>query len=482
MKPTCNANAQFPKILLVVFLMAVVCTIACKNEKPTPILETLPQGIIPQKFPTDLAIADFNFPEDSTKIYTWLQNKDLTSITKHAWGIWAGLTAKSNQMYKGDSLLIYETWLGVKEIAEMSAAHETTSGCEKVKKNRTQLNIPQQFMHAQLLADGKEMLNQVAAQKAQIFETVCYDPTAACFATENLIFNQSVLNKYEVANGIGKIPSFPNTTITTKPTYYASKSDASGMIKVPVWPGTPNPAKTYNYTSWNNYVYVDTHNKQQTNKSLTPVTSESPTKEEVQKATCNLNDFIHYKLDQEAAAYLNLHQDKGNSQFVEGDYVLLVGMHVGTKEISNWTWQTYFWSYNPTEPFLPSSRFEASLMPKEIKGAAAHYAVSTAYAMVWPNQPINGGTNKDVETIISFNPYLEAGFGPSVFTTPNALDSSMQYGVQTNCMSCHALATAKGNIGYTTDQYISMDDRKLFLDQVKLDFAWSIQSNINTDK
>jgi len=102
--------------------------------------------------------------------------------------------------------------------------------------------------------------------------------------------------------------------------------------------------------------------------------------------------------------------------------------------------------------------------------------------MVWPNQPINGGTNTGVSTIISFNPYLEAGFGPSVFTTKNELDSNLQYGVQTNCMSCHALATASGNIGYTTDQYISMNDKKLFLNQVQLDFAWSIQSNINTQK
>lgn len=466
---------------VVLLLSIMTLSISCQKEKPKEEVPTIAQGIIPQEFPSNLGIENFNFPEDSTTIYTWLNNRDTTSITKHAWGIWAGLTAKSDQIYKGDTLLVYETWLGVKEIADMSGSNNKEGGCTTVKNNRTQLSIPQQFVHAQLLTNGKGLL-EATTEGAQIFETVSYDPSSACYATKNLIFNQSVLNQYNVKDGIGKIPSFPNTGITTKPTYYTAKPDASGLIKVPVWPGTPNPAKTFGHKIWNTFVYVDIANKQTKNKSLTPVTSDNPTSEEIAKATCNIDDFIHYKLDKDAATYLNLHQDKGSSDFVEGDYVLLVGMHVGTKEISNWTWQTYYWAYNPAEPFLPSSSYAASLRPQQIKGAAAHYAVSSAYAMVWPNQPINGGTNTGVSTIISFNPYLEAGFGPSVFTTKNELDSNLQYGVQTNCMSCHALATASGNIGYTTDQYISMNDKKLFLNQVQLDFAWSIQSNINTQK
>jgi hypothetical protein len=472
---------KWNKTLVVFSTTFLVLGISCQKEKPKDNTALIAQGIIPQEFPTDLGIENFQFPEDSTTIYTWLNNRDTTSITKHAWGIWAGLTAKSDQIYQGDTLLVYETWLGVKEIAEMSGSNNKDGGCTTVKKDRTSLSIPQQFLHAQLLSNGKELL-KATTEGAQIFETVSYDPSSACYATKNLIFNQSELNKYKVKDGIGRIPSFPNTAITTKPTYYTAKPNASGMIQVPVWPGTPNPAKTFGHETWNHYVYVDINNKQTKNKVLVPVSTANPTTDEISKATCNLEDFIHYKLDQDAATYLNAHQDKGSADFVAGDYVLLVGMHVGTKEISNWTWQTYYWAYNPTEPFLPSSSYAASLRPQQIKGAAAHYAVSAAYAMVWPNQPINGGTNKNVSTIISFNPYLEAGFGPTVFKTKNELDSNLQYGVQTNCMSCHALATASGKISYTTDQYISMDDKKFFQNDVQLDFAWSIQSNINTKK
>jgi hypothetical protein len=163
--------------------------------------------------------------------------------------------------------------------------------------------------------------------------------------------------------------------------------------------------------------------------------------------------------------------------------VLLVAMHVGTKEISNWTWQTFFWTPNPAQPLFPSSAFAAGLRPSNLNGAANHYAVATAYAMVWPNQPINGGTNTGVTPIIAFNPYLEAGLGNLSSGRPNQLNPNYQWGVQTNCMSCHAQATVVpsspgSSLPYTADQYISMNDT-MFYKFLKVDFAWSIQGNVN---
>ncbi len=54
--------------------------------------------------------------------------------------------------------------------------------------------------------------------------------------------------------------------------------------------------------------------------------------------------------------------------------------------------------------------------------------------------------------------------------------------MQTNCMSCHSLSTLSGKNGYTTAQYIDMRDTSLFKNDVRLDFTWSIQGNINKDK
>jgi len=429
-----------------------------------------------ENFPTDLGISGFNFPEDSTKIYEWLENQDTTSIVNHAWGIWAGLTQPTKQKYNGQKLLVFETWMGVQELAAMSAQGQVSSSIER--SNRTQLSIPRQFVHGRLFAGQK------IDTSFTVLETVSYDPSAAHFATSNKLFNQSELKKYLVNDGIGAVPEFPNTSITTKPTYYAGVPSKNGLIRVPVWV-SPNPAKAYRYNEWQQWVYADVNNKQEPNKKLVPVTTSNPTEEQIKDATCNVDDFINYKIDRIGADYLNNHQDVGTTpsrQFIEGDYVLLVAMHATTKEFKNWTWQTYFWCPDPFNPPSPSSKFEAGLRPKELKGAASHYAVSTAYAMVWPNQPVSGGSDNNARPILAFNPYLEGGFGPKVFSLPNKFRPVFVYGMQSNCMSCHALSTMSGKNGYTTNQYIDMMDTSLFKNDVKLDFTWSIQGNLNSDK
>jgi hypothetical protein len=436
------------------------------------------ESITPVEFPKDLGIQNFNFPEDSNVVNKWLETQDTASITNHAWGIWAGLTQPTEQTYNGQTLLVFETWMGVQELAALSAQGQVSNSATKL--NRTNLNTPKQFGHAHLFTTGQKLIDT----NFQVLETVCYDPSAAFFSTSNQVFNLSVINKYTVKDGIGSIPEFPNTAITCKPTYYTGKADKNGLIRVPVWV-SPDPAKAFRYNEWTTFVYADINNKQEKNKKIVPVTSSNPTQEQIDAATCNVNDFINYKIDRTGAAYLNSHQDVGTTpsrQFIEGDYVLLVAMHVTTKEIKNWTWQTYFWCPDASNPPSPSSKFEASLRPKELKGAASHYAVSVAYAMVWPNQPITGGSDKGTRPIIAFNPYLEGGFGPQVFALKNNFKPEFKYGMQTNCMSCHATAAMTNDNRYCTDMYIDMMDTSLFKNKVKLDFAWSIQGNVNLDK
>ena len=450
----------------------VALLLAACSKKPVKTSQ-----IVPVDFPQNTGVKDFQFPESKEKIYDWINAEDDNSVTDHAWGIWAGLTQKTGQQYNGQDLYVYDTWNGVGELADAAARGDRGAGCNVARSSRTTLRKPKQFAHAGLLGDPNVDTDYA------ILETVSYSPSAACFATSNLIFNKSVLDSYKVKGGISKISDFPVTAITTKPTYYVTKAK-SGLVRVPAWTKTPEPAKAFGHKAWGNYVYVDLDNKQDPGKKLVPVTSESPTQEQIAAATCNRTDFISYTLDAAAADYLNKHQDRGNDpshQFQAGSVALLVAMHVTTKEIQNWTWQTYFWVSDPKNPGAPSSPDISALMPSELQSPANHYAVSPAYAMVYPNQPIEGGTGKDTHPIIAYNPYLEAGFGPKVFKQPNKQNPDFQYGVQTNCASCHALATASGNLGYSTAQYIDMADM-MFKDDVQLDFAWSVQGNINTDK
>lgn len=435
-------------------------------------------SVTPQDLPS--VVPGFNFPEDTPTIYTWLNNQDTVSIATHAWGIWAGLTSNSNQIYitdslQPDTLLIYETWLGIADIAALCAKDSVQGGCGNTKSTREKLDFPNQLTHG---------LGTTSATNVDVnpgfFVSVSYSPSAACFATNNLLLNQSTINKYMPSSGsIGSIPAFPNTSITLKPTYYIGKQ-SDGLIRIPAWQGQPdNLSQVYGPKKWNSYIYADVTNSQTPGKIATPV-GDNITNNPPATAIVNLNEFIHYSLDAAAAAQVNTQQGAGS--VAAGDLAILVCMHVATKEISNWTWQTFFWTTDPANPALPSSKWQADLRPiSSLNGAASHYAVATTYAMVWPNQPISGGTNTGVTPIIGYNPYLEAGL-PAPFGNVNKLKPTYQYGMQTNCMSCHAMATTNttGNQGlsYTADQYVDMKD-PIFNNLVQLDFLWSIQGNLN---
>ncbi len=446
----------------IVLTLCALASLSCQKK---------PQ-VQPADFPV-VGMEGFQFPESQKTIYGWLDQKDTNSVTRHAWGIWAGLTMPTPQTYEGQTLLTYQTWMGVGDLANAAALGDREAGCRTSHGGTPKMKQPRQFAHGGLLA--------LAGADFHIMETVAYSPDAACFATSNLLFNQSVLDRYLVAGDIGKVPEFPVRAITTKPTYYVVGKQ-HGLVRLPSWTTTPNPAKAWKYDAWTTFVYVDLDNGQPSGKGIVPVTGDNPTPQQVEAATCNASDFIHFRLDQRAADYLNDAQDRGHTNnFEAGDYALLVAMHVTSKEMKNWTWQTFYWAADPANPGLPSSWRDASLMPEAVKGAARHYAVSAAYTMVWPNQPVTGGTDRGATPVIAYNPYLEAGFGPKVFQQPNQFQPDFQYGVQTNCMACHALATSSGRLGYTTDQYIDMNST-MFVNDVQLDFAWSVQGNLNADR
>ena len=90
-------------------------------------------------------------------------------------------------------------------------------------------------------------------------------------------------------------------------------------------------------------------------------------------------------------------------------------------------------------------------------GAPAHYAVALAYSM----RTSTGGN------VFGYNPYLEAGF--------SGLAGSFPFGVQTNCMSCHANASYKGIPStYVGNENIDIAGPQ-FKGQVRLDFLYSLE-------
>lgn len=491
--------------LLVMILLLTQCNGDKKNDSPDTGTGTgtdsTVTSVTPVALPTNI-VPGFHFPEDSTVIYKWVNdpafkpgNYDSASIYKHAWGIWAGLTAASGQVFQGDTMPVYQTWLGLNEVQQLIIDNNTDGDClgkSVSRKGRVQLSRPKQFEHAarfsktSLAAFNKRGGKAPASESFDNFwVTVSYSPDAACFSTQNQIFKQSVINKYYNAGGPGAIPAFPNKSLTIKPSYIIYANTTS-LLKMPVWITAPQPPNADFFGLANNYVYVDPTNKQAAGKVAIPVDSTETDSTKIAAATINLNNFIYFKVDQQMANFMN-QQDSvqgmdaaGYGKATSGQLALLVAMHVTTKEISNWTWQSYYWTPNPAHPGSPSSDLAASLRPSQITGAAANYACVAAYVMLTPN---NAPNNTATGSMFGYNPYLEGGFGSQVFQYPNTYNPSYQYGTQSNCMSCHALAvadTTTGSNAYSTDQTINLV-APYFNNQVSLDFAWSIQTALIHD-
>jgi hypothetical protein len=494
--------------LLLLLIIAIGLYFYRKDKTEATPINSGSITIYPESFP-DKRVSGIDFPTDSTTIIGWTNDStyanyyDSVSVYDHAWGIWAGLTAETRQKIKGDkrNLLIYETWMGINEVRDMIIANKPIVANQKgtFYRSRALLTAPKQFEHA-----GMSNKNLVAASKKGtaagtlpkgFWVTVSYNPQAAQYASENKILRQSVLNNYYSKGQIGNIPVFPNDAITVKPTYlvYSSKSK---LLQMPVWTSPPDPTGYVAPIAGQGAplfplcVYVDTENKQRKDKKLVPVSTSSTDPAAIRNATCNLNDFISFRIakdmvglmmEQDSIQGLNdsinpVSQGGEQSQVAAGDLAILVAMHVSTKEVSNWTWQTFYWTPTPENPGAPSSRLAYSRMSGKVKGAARHYAANAAYVMTTPyNSP-----SKNAGQMFGYNPYLEGGFGPSTFAAKNGQFPSLQFGMQSNCMSCHAMASDIPANLYNTDQAINLDS-SVFVNLVRLDFAWSIQSSVIND-
>lgn len=380
---------------------------------------------------------------------------------------------------------VFETWQTPQDVLNRTE----NKGVQFVAgKSFKRLQRPKQFIHKSKIK-GLLMSTPVIPD-TNIFVSVTWSPSAAEHALTNKLLLVSTLNKL-IKDGYKEIPNFPYPAITTKPVYKIISKNLlkNGLYAFPVWPGPPSTPQAFDEQIWNACVYVSLTNKGKGNGKI-DYGCKGPTPE----TTYNLSDFIYNTVTKQDSAYLT--NELGLSNVNTGDYIILVAMHVGTREMKRWTWQTFWWEADPNKPFSPSSNAIAKAKPAQLKGAPRHYSMAVAYQMLQPAQPLTGGVNKGTP-LFAYNPYLEAGFDPYVFqifrpiTTPTGILKT-EYGIQTNCMTCHMLSQFNpannyiSNPGlaqtpYAADAYLDLDD-PVFNGVLKMDFAWSIIGSVDFTK
>ena len=171
---------------------------------------------------------------------------------------------------------------------------------------------------------------------------VKYDPSAADFILKNKLISTATLNKLIVSGQIGNVPALPNTSIALKVQTNPAAPDPlnPGYHKLNVWPGPPNPAKGSGEGSWPNYVWIDLNPKNPSTGDGSSGVTRTPAN------TYSINDILHFTNN--------------------GAISIVVGMHVTTREATDWSWQTFWWTPEATRPPQPSSHEIARVRPEKL--------------------------------------------------------------------------------------------------------------------
>lgn len=413
--------------------------------------------IAPQPIPPG-----YGFPTGQAIIDAWIAAGDETAMRGHAWDLWAGMNAPSGQVYEGQDLPVWETWLGTGEVfSPTKPVAAAGSGPSRA------FVAPHQFSHhAGLRAAG------TPADDGQVVSFNKFSPEAADFIKAGhpgpggqtySYDSQSSLQALNAAWPAGTAPEdrgivdFPTLAIETKPVLGLVK--AAGLTAQPLWQGLAGSTNRTNPTpdTWTTCVLIDPQGA----GAVRPAT-----RQEVDGAgaasglSCGtwlygpLSLFYNFPMSAGEAAAFNAAQGQ-NAQ--AGDFAVLLAMHVNTKEIPFWTWQTYWWQPGGDTPGgFPGSK---AGMPTAMPAPFDNYAMCTAYSQT--TTP-DGGTMR-----VCFNPYLE--------TSPG-----IPAGITSNCVSCHGtarIAASPGDETYpeTYDAPIPFfTDPSYFATTTHTDFSWAI--------
>ena len=464
-------------LIMAAGLMALVG--ACNKAPKPPAEGKVGATVVEAGAVTPVPLPDSaNFPVAAATINGWVASGDTAAIRGHAWSLWQGMSAPSGQILNGQNLPIWETWAGPNDVFPATqvalAANKGPPAAAtleaRLAKPRVIRNFapPLQFHHAK----GARLGALAAFGPSDITADNKFNPQAATFIDAQQPGPNGGVYSYASAAGMNKlnaswpagttpqnrgINEFPIRAIETKPVF--GLVTAAGLTVQPLWQGPSASTNATNPTpdTWTKCVLISPTGT----GPIRPATTAEVTATGAQGNACTsylwapLSTFYAVKLSaDEAAAFA-----KATGQKVAaGDFAVLLAMHVNTKEIPFWTWQTFWWQPGADTPNnFPGNK---QGQPANLTTPWNNYASCTAYDQT----TTPGGSTLQV----CFNPYLE--------TSPG-----IPAGITSNCVSCHGVALVGPNANYPaayTKPIVFFTDPTYFNTQsTHTDFSWAVASS-----
>ena len=390
-------------------------------------------------------------------IDNWVASHNVKSMTEHAWTLWGAVTNPTVEQFRGVQAPVYLTWWPQQDVfATQPQLSELALSAHGIHFDR-----PRQFNRThQAEASTNDGGGLPGSQTVSV--TVQYNDPIFQQVRRNQYYLTAVLESINDSWGstplaLQTLAPFPNDSVMNKPTYLFAFAGQATQLQYWAGPADSNAPSVPGFGTWTNWMWVlppgmDPVQFRQTHNDGHPIVS--------------VNDFFHFPLTAEDFQPNSILSASG---FQPGDFALLVALHVASREIDNWTWQTFWWSLTPTTIPQP--------IKARIKPPFTHYQVALGYSFTDDNTPSALPT-------LCYDPYLETAFDNSVFVKPG------QLGIESNCMSCHRAATwpsiapASAPVGTVDPGYIAnglivdAGDPYLFEGQTKTDFVWGIQDNV----
>lgn len=427
------------------------------------------------------------FPYKAAVIDGWVATGNTAAMRQHGWDLWAGLSAITSS---SGHQPIYETWYSASQVQsgpQLLKTHALAAGSDHPEH---EFAVPEQFHHRRFPATFHALAAGTPTDvHAQTLVTTQFNADYAQSVWSNNYQNPATVWNLQAGWGLRPVSQriiqpFTAPSISTKPTYQFvnGPNHNNGLTTIKYWLGdlTTGPGNSTNPqypdpTTWKQCVVVNTGSAPNPG-NLTCFGTNT-----LANGMVPVSQFYNYQLSASEAASVcqsinqglpsgstPLNCDPNTGDIRGGDYAILTGMHVSTKENANWTWQTYWWNYNQPFPY--------GAPPSNVVAPFNNYAMCTGYSMTVnpPNSP--SGTNTQC-----YNPYLETGLPAPI------------HGIKSDCMSCHAVASIGNNPyslgtetsprnagGYVTyasgTSFISVwnrrDDRDFFDCQTTTDFSW----------
>ncbi|MFT4254037.1 MAG: hypothetical protein QM608_16325 [Caulobacter sp.] len=446
-------------------------------ETPKPAVLVGKAVITPVPLPTTA-----DYPVAQATIQGWIDASNTAAIRNHAWMLWQAMSQPSGQVFNGQDLPIWDTWAGSDEVfppaptgLQAAADAPKTTVADRVKAPRSphQFISPNQFHHGRGGIPSPQFDGAITAFNK-------FSPEAAAFIDST---QQGPGGTYTYSNGndLGllneawpastpaqnrTINAFPVRGIELKPVFGLVK--ATGLTIQPLWqgPAGSTDAKNPMPPTWTTCVLIDPNGKGEVRPATKKEIAEAPNAAGAAYfSACKtflwgpLSSFYAVKLSAAEAADFNAANAPPPTPApplaAEGDYAVLQAMHVNTKEIPFWTWQTFWWQPGGDTPNgFPGSK---QGQPSSLKTPWTNYASCTAYDQT----TTPGGSTMTV----CFNPYLETS-------------TNIPAGITSNCMSCHGVAVIAANapypLAYKAPIQFFTDTTYFTTSNTQTDFSWAV--------